>query len=107
MVAVGLGNYLHQVTVGVVEIDPATTVQMIDLAGLGAPRIGIIPDALSADAGERRVELGVAAVARFALRAREETRESRGMSHLFLNTQWPVFPARPRLHRLAPSPRET
>jgi hypothetical protein len=33
---------------------------MIDLAGLGAPRIGVIPDALSADAGERRVELGVA-----------------------------------------------
>jgi hypothetical protein len=59
-VAVGVGDYLHQVTVGVVEIDAATTVEMIDLAGLGAPRIGVIPDALSADAGERRVELGVA-----------------------------------------------
>ena len=33
---------------------------MIDLAGLGAPQIGIIPDALSADAGKRRVELGIA-----------------------------------------------
>src|SRR5204862_1303237 len=44
----------------VVEIDAATAVQMIDLAGLGAPRIGVIPDALSANAGERRVELGVA-----------------------------------------------
>src|SRR5882757_4123617 len=32
---------------------------VIDLAGLGAPRIGVIPDAVSADAGERRVELGV------------------------------------------------
>src|SRR3981081_522854 len=59
-VAVGVGDYLHQVTVGVVEIDAATTVEMIDLAGLGAPRIGVIPDALSADTGERRVELGVA-----------------------------------------------
>src|SRR5271156_1459857 len=59
-VAVGVGDYFHHVTVGVVEIDPATAVQMIDLAGLGAPRIGVIPDALSADAGERRVELGVA-----------------------------------------------
>jgi hypothetical protein len=34
--------------------------QMIDLAGLGAPRIGVIPDTLSADAGERRVKFGVA-----------------------------------------------
>src|ERR1700757_1842167 len=59
-VAVGVGDYLHHVTVGVVEIDAATAVQMIDLAGLGAPRIGVIPDALGADAGERRVELGVA-----------------------------------------------
>src|SRR5580693_5641027 len=59
-VAVGAGDDFHQVTVGVVEIDAATAVQMVDLAGLGAPRIGVIPDALSADAGERRVELGVA-----------------------------------------------
>ena len=59
-VAVGVGNYLHQVTVGVIEIDAAATVQTIDLAGLGAPRIGVIPDVLSADAGQRRVELGVA-----------------------------------------------
>src|SRR6516164_1899298 len=59
-VAVGVGDYFHHVTVGVVEIDAATAVQMVDLAGLGAPRIGVIPDALSADAGERRVELGVA-----------------------------------------------
>src|ERR1700732_3941933 len=58
--AVGVGDYFHQVTVGVVEIDAATAVQMIDLAGLGAPRIGVIPHALSANAGERRVELGVA-----------------------------------------------
>ena len=55
-----MGDYFHQVTAGIVKIDAATAVQMIDLAGLGAPRIGIIPDALSADAGERRVELGVA-----------------------------------------------
>ena len=59
-VAVGVGDYLHHVTVGVVEIDAATAVQMIDLAGLGTPRIGVITDAPSADAGERRVELGVA-----------------------------------------------
>ena len=53
-VAVGVGDYFHHVTVGVLEIDAATGVQMIDLAGLGAPRIGVIPDALSADAGQRR-----------------------------------------------------
>jgi hypothetical protein len=47
-------------TVGVVKIDAATAVQMVDLTGLGAPRIGVIADALGADAGERRVELGVA-----------------------------------------------
>ena len=28
--------------------------------GLGAARIGVIPDALSTDAGKRRIELGVA-----------------------------------------------
>jgi hypothetical protein len=59
-VAVGVGDYFHHVTVGVLEIDAATGVQVIDLARLGAPRIGVIPDGLSADAGERRVELGVA-----------------------------------------------
>src|SRR6516225_5037220 len=59
-VAVGVGDYFHHVTVGVVEINAATAVQMIDLARLGAPRIGAIPDALRADAGERGVELGVA-----------------------------------------------
>src|SRR5215470_1415931 len=59
-IAVGVGDYFHHVTVGVVEIDAATAVQMIDLAGPGAPRIGVIPDTLSADAGKRCVELGVA-----------------------------------------------
>src|SRR5262249_39309141 len=59
-VAVGMRDYLHQVAIGVIEIDAATPVQMIDLAELGAPRIGVIPDALSADPGERSVELGVA-----------------------------------------------
>src|SRR5580700_4190124 len=59
-VAVGVGDYFHHVTVGVVEIDAATAVQMIDLAGLGAPRIGVILDALGADAGERGGKFGVA-----------------------------------------------
>ena len=59
-VAVGVGDYFHHVTVGVLEIDDATDVQMIDLAGLGAPRIGVILDSLRADAGERRVELDIA-----------------------------------------------
>src|SRR6516225_3437836 len=59
-VAVGVGDYLHHVTVGVVEIDTATAVQMIDLAKLGTPRIGVITDAPSADTGERRVKLAVA-----------------------------------------------
>jgi hypothetical protein len=55
-----VGDYFHHVTVGVVEIDAAAAVQMIDLAGLGPPRIGVILDALGADAGERRVKFGVA-----------------------------------------------
>src|SRR5262249_54750927 len=59
-VAVGVGDYFHHVTVGVLEIDAATAVQMIDLAGLGAPRIGVIPAPRRAEAGERRVDLGVA-----------------------------------------------
>src|SRR5215471_1968768 len=59
-VAVGVRDYFHHVTVGVIEIDAATAVQMIDLAGLGSARIRVIPDALSANTGERRVELGVA-----------------------------------------------
>jgi len=58
-VAVGVGDYFHQVTVGVVKIDAATTVQMIDFAGPCAPRMGVVPDALSADSGERRVEFRV------------------------------------------------
>jgi hypothetical protein len=62
-VAVGVGDYFHHVTAGVVEIDAAAAVQMIDFAGLGAPRIGVIPDTLSADASERRVELGIADIA--------------------------------------------
>ena len=53
-------DYFHQVTVRIVKIDAATAMQMIDLAWLGAPRIGVIPDTLSADAGERRVKFGVA-----------------------------------------------
>src|SRR6516162_7181973 len=44
----------------VAEIDATTAVQMIDLARLGTPRIGVITDAPSADASERRVELAVA-----------------------------------------------
>ena len=49
-VTVRVGDYFHHVTVRVVEIDAAAAVQMIDLAGLGAPRIGVIPDALCANA---------------------------------------------------------
>src|SRR6266404_742244 len=47
-------------TTRIVEINAAAAVQVIDLAGFGAPRIGVIPGAQSADAGERRVELGIA-----------------------------------------------
>jgi hypothetical protein len=35
-------------------------VQTIDFTGLGAAGVGVIPDALCADTGERRVELGLA-----------------------------------------------
>jgi hypothetical protein len=73
-VAVGVGDYLHHVTIGVLEVDAATAVQMIDLAGLGTPRIGVIADAPSANAGERRVELGVADKERVMSRTKLFTR---------------------------------
>src|ERR1700733_7668558 len=55
-----MGDDFHQMTARIVEIDATAPVQMIDLAGFAAPRIGVIPGAQSAYAGERRVELGIA-----------------------------------------------
>src|SRR6516225_11273781 len=96
-VAVGVGDYLHHVTVGVVEIDAATAVQMIDLAGLGTPRIGVIPDAPSADTGERRVELAVADKERVMFRTKLLTRiEIEGHAVRCLD-RYEMAPFRPRL----------
>src|ERR1700692_938444 len=60
LIAVRVGDDFHQMTARIVEIDAAAAVQVIDLSGFGAPRIGVIPRAQRSDAGERRVELGVA-----------------------------------------------
>src|SRR5215468_9398153 len=96
-VAVGVGDYLHHVTVGVLEIDAATAMQMIDLAGLGTPRIGVITDAPSADAGERRVELGVADKERVMSRTKLFTRiEIEGHAVRCLDRD-EMAPFRPRL----------
>ncbi len=59
-VPIGVGDQLHQVAVGVVEIDAAAAVVVVDFAGLRAARIGVVADALVADAGEGGVEFGVA-----------------------------------------------
>src|SRR5215472_10119965 len=58
-VAVRVGDDFHQVTARIFEIDAAAAVQVIDLARFGAPRVGVIAGAVSADTDERRVELGV------------------------------------------------
>ena len=54
--AVGSGDELHQMTVGIVEIDAATIVKMIDLAAPGAVEVGVECDARTSDARERGVE---------------------------------------------------
>src|SRR5215472_2047249 len=59
-ITVRMSDDFHQVAAGIVEINTAPAVQVIDLARLGAARIGVIPGALGADAGEGRIELGVA-----------------------------------------------
>src|SRR5689334_17074418 len=59
-VAVGVGDDFHQVAARVVEIDPAAAVIVIDLAGLGPARIGVIAGTRGADAGKGGVKLGVA-----------------------------------------------
>src|SRR3954447_21161050 len=58
--AVGLGDQLHQVAVGIVEIDAAAAVEMVDLARPLAAEIRIVGDARGADAGEGRVEFHLA-----------------------------------------------
>jgi hypothetical protein len=52
--AVGLGDQFEQVAVGVVEIDAAAAVEVIDLARPLAAEIRIMCDAGGADAGECR-----------------------------------------------------
>src|SRR5262249_30992909 len=59
-ITVRMSDDFHQVAAGIVEINTAPAVQVIDLARLGAARIGVIPGALGADTGEGRIELGVA-----------------------------------------------
>src|SRR5215472_7913841 len=59
-ITVRMSDDFHQVAAGIVEINTAPAVQVIDLARLGAARIGVVPGALGADAGEGRIELGVA-----------------------------------------------
>src|SRR5262249_46280961 len=70
---------------------------MIDLARFGTPRIGVIPDVPSADAGERCVELGVADKERVMSRTKLFTRvEIEGHSVRCLNRD-EMAPFRPRL----------
>src|SRR5215472_157674 len=59
-ITVRMSDDFHQVAAGIVEINTAPAVQVIDLARLGAARIGVVPGALGTDAGEGRIELGVA-----------------------------------------------
>src|SRR5690349_10351492 len=55
--AVGAGEQLEQVAVGVLEVDTAATVPGVDHVGLAAPGIGPVRQVLLADPAERGVEL--------------------------------------------------
>src|SRR6267143_6094103 len=68
--AVGLGDQLEEVAVGVVEIDAAAAVEVIDLARPLAAEIRVMRDAGGADAGEGGVELRFADEESVVLRAK-------------------------------------
>src|SRR6266699_755726 len=55
--AVGAGEELEQVAVGVLEVHAAATVPAVDRAALGPPRIGPVRQVLFADPAEGGVEL--------------------------------------------------
>src|SRR5215470_15137053 len=55
--AVGAGEQLEQVAVGVLEVDAAAAVPGVDHAGLAAPGIGPVRQVLLANPAERGVEL--------------------------------------------------
>src|SRR5205085_1931236 len=57
--AVGTGDHLEQVAVGIPPVDTTTAVVVIDLTGTGEARIGPEVQAPFADAAEDRVELGL------------------------------------------------
>ena len=59
-ITVRVSDDFYQMAAGIVEINTAPTVQVIDLARLSAARIGVVPGALGTDASEGRIELGVA-----------------------------------------------
>src|SRR5262252_3066356 len=50
--AVGLGDQLHQMAVGIVEIDAAAAIEVVDLAQPLAAEVRVVLDAVGADAGE-------------------------------------------------------
>lgn len=58
--AVGLGDQFEQVAVGVVEIDAAAAIEVVDLARPLAAEVRVVRDAGGADARECGVELGFA-----------------------------------------------
>src|SRR5579883_2232374 len=60
LLSVGGGDQLHEMAVGIVEVDAAAAVEVVDLAGLGVARAGVDGDALLAQPLHARVELGVA-----------------------------------------------
>src|SRR6185312_12608198 len=58
-VAVGLGDQLEQVAVGILEIDAAAAPVMVDLAGPFLVRAGPVGQAGLLDAPEGGIELGI------------------------------------------------
>jgi hypothetical protein len=58
--AVGAGDDLQVVAVGVAPVDPAAAVVMVDLAGLVVARVGPVRQSARADAAEDGVEFGFA-----------------------------------------------
>src|SRR5579883_1627822 len=60
LLSVGGGDQLHEMAIGIVEVDAPAAIEVVDLAGLGVAGAGVDGDALLAQPLDARVELGVA-----------------------------------------------
>jgi hypothetical protein len=66
---IGPGDQLEQVPVGIVEIDAAAAIEMVDFARMLAAEIGVMLDAVGANTGEGGIEFLLADQEGIVLRA--------------------------------------